>query len=388
MVSIGLKLFEYEAKEVFKSYGIPVPRGVVVSKDDNIREVLSRENLEPPVVVKAQVLVGGRGKAGGVKIARTWSDLERIAENMFTSGVKGVKPRLLLIEELVEHDTELYLSVVLDRASRRPLVLASTEGGVDIEEIAREKPEAIHRLHVDPFVGLRGYMARKLGKQLGFNGRLLTRFEALTTTLYRIFAALDAELAEINPLALTSDGFVALDAKIIIDDNALWRHSDLASEGRLELSGEYTEWELYARRRGLAFVELEGCIGIMGNGAGLTMATMDLVLMQGGKPANFLDIGGGASAERVKTALELLYKYPKAKSIFINIFGGITRGDEVAKGIVAAVSELGQQKPIVVRLSGTRAKEGKEILEKAGIVAYEDPLEAAKKAVELAGECK
>ena len=378
-----MRLFEYEAKEILRSKGIEVPRGVLVRPGEDPLAKMKEAGLKPPVVVKAQVLVAGRGKAGGIKMAKTEEEVVKIVEELFKKPIKGIVPKILLIEEAIPHEVELYASIVIDRSARKPVVLASRYGGMDIEEIARERPESIVRQHVDPFIGLKGYQARLVGKKIGLTGKALASFANFLTALYEAFVEYDAELAESNPLALVGDKVIPLDARMIVDDNALYRHPELAKE-RLEETGEYTEWEIKARKRGLAFVELDGDIGIIGNGAGLTMTTMDLVYEYGGKPANFLDIGGGARADLVKNAVSFLIEYPKAKKIFINIFGGITRGDEVAKGIVAALQELGElPKPIVIRLAGTKAEEGREILRKAGIEAFTDPIEAVKRVIEL-----
>lgn len=378
-----MKLFEYEAKQILSGKGVKIPRSILIAPEDDPIAKMKEAGLEPPVVVKAQVLVAGRGKAGGIKMAKTEEDVKKYVQELFNKPIKGIVPKLLLIEEAIPHEQELYAAIVMDRSERKPVILASKYGGMDIEEISREKPESIVRQHVDPFIGLKGYQARLIGKRIGLAGKALSSFSKFLTALYEAFMEYDAELAESNPLALVGDEVIPLDARMIVDDNALYRHPELAKE-RLEESGEYTEWEIKARKQGLGFVELDGDIGIIGNGAGLTMTTMDLVYEFGGKPANFLDIGGGASAELVKKAVSFLIEYPKAKKIFINIFGGITRGDEVAKGIVKALQELGDvSKPIVIRLAGTKAEEGKKILEEAGITAFTDPIEAVKKVVSL-----
>ncbi len=377
-----MKLFEYEAKEILARKGVKVPRSVLVTPSDDPIAKMKEAGLTPPVVVKAQVLVAGRGKAGGIKMAKTEEEVRQVVQELFNKPIKGLVPRLLLLEEAIPHEVELYAAIVLDRSARKPVVLASKYGGMDIEEISREKPESIVRQHIDPFIGMKGYQARLIGKRIGLSGKALSSFSRFLTALYNVFVEYDAELAESNPLALVGDEVIPLDARMIVDDNALYRHQELVKE--IELTGEYTEWEIKARKAGLAFVELDGEVGIIGNGAGLTMTTMDLVYEFGGKPANFLDIGGGASADLVKKAVSFLIEYPKAKKIFINIFGGITRGDEVAKGIVKAMEELGQiPKPIVIRLAGTRAEKGKEILQKAGIEAFTDPIEAVKRVIEL-----
>ena len=378
-----MKLFEFEAKEILRKYGVEVPRSTLIAKGEDPRKKIEEAGLSFPVVVKSQVLVAGRGKAGGIKKAESLEEAVRLVKELFEKPIKGLKPSYILVEEAVKFDAELYAAIVIDRSERKPLVLASRYGGMDIEEIAREKPESIIKVDIDPYVGLKGYHARVIGKKIGLSGKALASFANFLTALYRVFVDYDAELAESNPLALVGDKVVPLDARIIVDDNALYRHKDLG-ERKLEETGEYSEWEIKARSQGLAFVELDGDVGIMGNGAGLTMTTMDLVLEFGGKPANFLDIGGGASAELVKKALSFLFEYPKAKKIFINIFGGITRCDEVARGIVKAIEELGgMKKPLVIRLSGTNEEEGRRILKEHGIEAFVDPIEAAKRVVSL-----
>ncbi len=377
-----MKLYEYISKDIFEKYGIPVLRRKVVERPEDARAFA--EELGKPVVIKAQILVAGRGKAGGVKFAETPEEAEKVAKELLGSTIKGVKVRKVLVEEKADVVQELYVGVTIDRAARRPVVLVSRHGGVDIEEIARTMPEAIVKRHVDPFLGLRPYEARELAKALGFKGSEMRSLAAVIYNIYRIFCDYDAELVESNPLAYTKDGrFVALDARMIVDDNALFRHKELEKYVP-EVLAEEPETEVEARKHGFSYVELDGDIGIIGNGAGLTMATMDLVNYYGGKPANFLDIGGGASAERVKAAVSLLLRNPRVKVIFANIFGGITRCDEVARGIVEAIRETGIKKPMVIRMVGTNEEEGRKILAEHGIEALEDLDEAAKKAVELA----
>lgn len=378
-----MKLFEFEAKDFLRKYGVEVPPGVVVGKTDDIEARIKEAGLEPPLVVKSQVLVAGRGKAGGIKLVNSVEEAVETAKRLFETPIKGLKPFYILIEKAIPHEVELYAAIVIDRSERKPVVLASRYGGMDIEEIAREKPESIVKQYIDPFVGLKGYQARLIGKKIGLTGKALASFASFLQALYRAFIEYDAELAESNPLALVGDKVMPLDARIIVDDNALYRHPGLRT-ARVEESGEYTEWEVKARKLGLAFVELDGDIGVIGNGAGLTMTTMDLVYGFGGRPANFLDIGGGASAELVKTAVGFLMEMPKVKKIFMNIFGGITRCDEVAKGIVKAIEELGGlKKPLVVRLSGTNEEEGRQILREHGLEAYTDPIEAVKRVISL-----
>jgi len=371
-----LKLFEYEAKEIVRKYGFETPRGVIVKEGDDVRKAIESAGIKPPLVVKAQVLVAGRGKAGGVKLANSVEEAVSIAQQMFRTPIKGIRPSILLIEEAIKHDVELYAGFVIDRAERRPLVLVSRYGGMDLEEIAREHPEAIIKYYIDPEKGLKSYEARLLGKQLGLSGKQLSSFESFLVTLYRVFIEYDAELAESNPLALLPDRVLPLDVRIIIDDNSLYRHPEFEATQKERL-GELTEREIAARDKDLAYVELDGDVGIIGNGAGLTMTTMDLVYEFGMRPANFLDVGGGAEAEHVKEALEFVMSDPKVKKVFINIFGGITRADEVARGIVMALKDLGDRaKPLVVRLTGTNEELGREILKEVGIEPYIDPLQA------------
>ncbi|MCE4604631.1 MAG: ADP-forming succinate--CoA ligase subunit beta [Aeropyrum sp.] len=378
-----MKLYEFEAKEILRMYGVGVPESILVLPGDDVAAKIKEAGLEPPLVVKSQVLVAGRGKAGGIKLVKTVEEAVSVAEELWKKPIKGILPGALLIEKAVPHDVELYTSIIIDRSERRPVILASAFGGMDIEEIAREKPDSIVRLYVDPFVGLRGYEAREVGKKIGLKGKVLNSYASFLQVMYKVFTALEAELVESNPLAISGERVVPLDARIIVDDNSLFRHRELLEKRKVEQRGEFTEWEVKGRGQGLPFVELDGDIGIIGNGAGLTMATMDLVYHFGGRPANFLDIGGGARSELVKKAVSFLLEFPKARKVFINVFGGITRGDEVAKGIVEAVRESKAGKPLVVRLSGTREEEGRKILEDAGIYAYKDPVEAVKKVVSL-----
>ncbi|MGC8572678.1 MAG: ADP-forming succinate--CoA ligase subunit beta [Caldisphaera sp.] len=373
----GLKLFEFEAKEIIKNYGFEVPQSVLIKKGDDIEKKIKEANIEPPLVVKAQVLVAGRGKSGGIKLVKSIDEAVKTAQVLFETPIKGIKPSFILIEKAIPHENELYVGIVIDRSLRMPLVLASKYGGVDIEEIARTKPESIMRYPINTVIGLRSYEARIIGKSIGVTGKALNSFEKFLTTLYKAFIEYDAELAESNPLAYLNDKVLPLDLRITIDDNSLFRHENYAKTEEERL-GENTEYEIKAHELDLAFVELDGDIGVLGNGAGLTMTTMDLIYEYGGKPANFLDMGGGADAEHVKTCVKFLLDYPKAKKIFINMFGGITRADEVAKGVVMALNESKVKKPIVIRLTGTNEEQGREILKKAGIEAFNDPIEAVK----------
>ena len=379
-----MRLYEYEGKEVFKKYGIAVPEGVIISSTDMVKEAIDKIGL--PAVVKAQVLVGGRGKAGGVKIVNSLEEAIEVTDHLFREGVKGVRPRKILIEKAVPIEKELYLSITIDRAKREYIILASTEGGVDIEEIAAKKPEAIVKVGINPLTGLQGYHIRSISyklKELGLSDDVASRMSRLAKNLYKIMLDLDADLVEINPLALLKTGeLIALDSKIIVDDNALFRHPDLF-ESLSEDPRDFTESEIIARKYGFSYVELDGDVGVIANGAGLTMATMDMIAHFGGKPACFLDIGGGASRERVKEAVKLLLSNPRIKVIMINIYGGITRCDEVAMGIIDAVTETGIRKPLVIRMVGTKEEEGVKILKEHGMEPYMNDEEAAKRAVAI-----
>ncbi len=376
-----MRLYEYEGKKIFFKYGIPIPEGDVASTTEEVIEKSQR--IGYPVVLKAQVLVGGRGKAGGIRLARNIDEARDYAEKIFREGVKGIAVKKILVEKAVNIVQEYYLSLTIDRSNRKYLYLASSEGGVDIEEIAARKPEAIKKVYVDPLTGLSDYHLRYLSDELELSGDHAKQLQNIARSLYSIMIDYDADLVEINPLALTNKGFVALDSKITIDDNALYRHKDL-EESLSSDPREFTEEEVIAKKYGFSFVSLDGDIGIIGNGAGLTMASLDLVSFFGGKPANFLDIGGGARAERVKAALSLLLRDPRIKVVFINVYGGITRCDEVARGIIETLNESEVRKPLVVRLVGTNEEEGRRILESAGIKYFTYDDEAAKYAVELA----
>ncbi len=374
-----MKLYEYEAKELFKAYGIPVPDAEVVRTPEEAEAAARRLGS---VVLKAQVLVAGRGKAGGIKFAHTPEEARKIAEELLGSEIKGERVNSLLVSKLVDIRRELFLSIIVDRALGAPVFLTSSEGGVDIEELAARAPEKIVRVPVDPLTGLKGFHVRRLVKGVGLAKEQAKQFSKMASALYKLFIDYDCELAEINPLAIDENGnLVAVDAKVIIDDNALFRRPEFKGREERELS----EFEALAKKEGFSYVELDGNIGIIGNGAGLTMATMDTVYLYGGKPANFLDIGGGARAELVEKAASILLRHPKVEVIFVNVLGGITRCDEVARGLVRALEKHGAGKKIVVRMMGTNEEEGKRILAEAGIYAYDSMEEAAKKAVELAG---
>jgi len=375
-----LKLHEYQAREIFARYGVPLPRGELAYTSQEAYEIASR--LGVPVMVKAQVLLGGRGKAGGVKSASNPQAAREMASQILEMSIKGLAVEKVLVVEAVEIEKELYLGVVVDRALCAPVMIASSEGGVEIEEVARVMPERLAKITVDPFLSLRDYQARQLALEIGLGKETVAEWIAIAQGLYRAFVECDASLAEINPLALTREGrLVAIDTKMVLDDNALFRHGDL------EALRDLTEEELRereARGQGLSYVKLEGEIGCLVNGAGLAMATMDVIKLYGGEPANFLDVGGGARAEQVAVALRILLSDEKVKAVLINIFGGITRCDEVARGILEALRQVRVEVPTVVRLAGTNEKEGRRLLAHADIETVSTLIEAAQRAVEVA----
>lgn len=380
-----MKLYEYEAKEILARYGVKIPYGELATTPEQVRGIA--EKLGKPVVLKAQVTVAGRGKAGGIKVAKTPDEAEALAKQMFGMTIKGLVVKKIYVAEYQEVQREMYLSLIIDRATRQYLFLASPVGGVDIEEMARKSPEKIKRVYVHPFEGLKDFHVRQIVSWLGFKpgAPQWDQASAIVKAMYKAMVELDAELVESNPLAVNDRGeVVPLDARIIVDDNALFRHPDLEKAFE-EDPRDVTQFERYAQKIGFNYVELDGDVGIIGNGAGLTMSTMDLVYHFGGRPANFLDIGGGASRDVVKEALKVLLEHPRAKAIFINIFGGITRADEVAAGVEAALKEAGAvNKKIVVRMKGTNEELGRQMLAKSSIPLYEEAEGAAQKAIELA----
>ncbi len=354
-----MNIHEYQAADLLARYGIPTNPGIVATTPDEA--AAAAEKLGGLVVVKAQVHTGGRGKAGGVKLAKTADEARAAAEAILGLDIRGHIVHKVLIAPGVSIAKEFYLGVVLDRPARKLVVMASAEGGVEIEEVAKTNPEAIKTAHIDPALGLHAYQARQLGFELGLDADKVGGFASIVQKLATLYQELDGTLAEINPLILTGDGaWLALDSKVSFDDSALFRHAEFES---MRDMNEEQLTELEARRSGISFVKLDGNIGCIVNGAGLAMATMDAVKLHGGEPANFLDVGGGASADQVATAFSLVTADPNVKAILINIFGGITRGDIVAQGIQEAIGRVGVTVPIVVRLSGTNADEGRAILE-------------------------
>jgi len=375
-----LKLQEYRSKAILARHGVPLLSGETATTPEEARA--AAERIGGAVVVKAQVLVGGRGKAGGVKLAATPDEAEARAREIIGLDIKGVTVKTLLIASAADIAHEYYLALILDRASRAITVIASAEGGVEIEETAKTNPEAILRMPLHPLIGLQEHQVRRVAFFLGIPAELRKDFATVMRGLADAFSASDADLAEINPLVVTDDGrLLALDAKIVLDDSALPRHPDL--EAMRDLNEEEPS-EIAAREAGISFIKLDGSIGCMVNGAGLAMTTMDLVKLAGGEPANFLDIGGGAKAERVAAAFKIILDDPNVKAILINIFGGITRGDEVARGIVEARSLLTRDVPMVVRIVGTNSEEAKPILAEANLITADSLDDAAAKAVEAA----
>ncbi len=375
-----MKLHEYQSKGIFGRYGIPIPKGTVVSTGKEARQVAAAAS--GPVVVKAQVLVGGRGKAGGIRLARTPDDAEQIADQILSMHIKGLPVRKVLVDQALDIAREIYLGIVVDRAAKRATLMASSAGGMEIEEVARTSPEKIIRKPIDPAYGLLDYQARDIAFAIGIDKLLVRDFVKVAKGLYEAFVHTDATLAEINPLVVTHDNkMIAADGKIIVDDNALFRHTDLEQMRDVD---EESSSEMEARKAGLSFVKLDGNIGCMVNGAGLAMATMDVIKYYGGEPANFLDIGGGAKADKVRVALELILADPNVKAVLFNIFGGITRGDEVAQGIVDGLKAIHTKVPMVVRIVGTNAEKGQRILASAQMITAQTLEEGAQKAVAAA----
>jgi succinyl-CoA synthetase beta subunit len=385
-----VKIHEYQAKAVLARFGVTVPRGEVALTLHEAGEIARRLGGKV-VVVKAQIHAGGRGKGGGVKIAKSSDEAEQFAKQMLgmtlvtrQTGPEGRKVGRLLIEEALDIDRELYLSILIDRASARPVVIASASGGMDIEEVAAKEPERILREHIDPATGVVPFQARKLAFGMGLASGPANKLVKLLEAIYKAFIETDASMIEINPLILTKGGdLLALDAKVSFDDNALYRHTDLRD---LRDLSEEDPLEVEASKYSLNYIRLDGNIGCMVNGAGLAMATMDIIKLAGGEPANFLDVGGGANAEQIKNAFRILMADRNVKAVLINIFGGILRCDVLAQGVIAAVQELGVRVPIVIRMEGTNVEEGKRLLRESGLnfTTADSMDEAASKVVSLA----
>src|ERR671914_731292 len=386
-----MKIHEYQGKELLRKYGVPVPRGIVARSPEEAYHA-AKELGTDVVVVKAQIHAGGRGKGGGVKLAKSADEAREIARQMLgmklvthQTGPEGRQVRVLLIEEGLPIDREFYLGIVLDRATGRPVFMASAAGGMDIEEVAAKTPEKIFKETINPAVGFRSFQARKLAFALGLPGELVSQAAKFMQSLYTASEAMDASLLEINPFLLTKDNrLIALDAKVNFDDNAMFRHPDYKE---LRDLNEEEPLEIEASKFDLNYIKLDGNIGCMVNGAGLAMATMDIIKLAGGEPANFLDVGGGASAEQIKNAFRILMADKNVQAVLINIFGGILRCDVLAQGVIAAVTELGVPVPIVIRMEGTNVEEGKRMLRESGLnfTTADSMGEAADKVVALAG---
>src|SRR5256885_5919115 len=378
-----MDLLEYQGKQLFRVHAVPVPDGRPAASVQEAVE--AAEELGYPVVIKAQVLIGGRGKAGGIKLAKNRTEAEEHAEAILGMDIRGFTVHELYVEKASEIDEEYYAAILLDRSAKKPLAMLSRMGGMDVEEIAERDPKAIVRIHVDPLVGFQAFHGRRLAYEAGIASDGVRPVGALLSKLYETFVEEDAVLVEVNPLLVTGDReVVALDAKVTIDGNALYRHPDTAAFR--DLSAEDPQ-EQMAKERGLTYVKLDGNVGILGNGAGLVMSTLDVVAQAGGEPANFLDAGGGSKAEAIVDAVEVILSDPKVTAVLFNIFGGITRCDEVARGLVTAFDQIDVKVPFVVRLDGTNDEEGRRILAEAdlpNVTVEETMLGAAAKVVELA----
>jgi succinyl-CoA synthetase beta subunit len=366
-----MKIHEYQGKSILARHGVPVPQGEVAFDAAAVRDIAKRLG-GGVVVVKAQIHAGGRGKGGGVKVVKNADEAEEAARKMIgmrlvthQTGPQGQVVTRVLIEQGLEIKQELYLAVLIDRSSERPVMMVSQEGGVEIEKVAAETPEKIHKIYIQPSGGLSGFQTRQLAFALGLEGKQVAQAGKLMTAIWDAFQATDASLIEINPLIVTRDGaLLALDAKINFDDNALYRHPDLKD---LRDLAEEDPLEVEASKYSLNYIKLDGTIGCMVNGAGLAMATMDIIKLAGGEPANFLDVGGGANAEQIKNAFRILMSDTSVKAVFINIFGGILRCDVLAEGVIAAVKDLGVSVPIVIRMEGTNVERGKQMLRESGL---------------------
>ena len=372
-----MKLHEYQSKQIFSRYGIPIPKGRVATTADEARNIAIE--LGGRVVIKSQVLVGGRGKAGGIRLAKDPHDAEETATQILAMEIKGLPVRKVLVDEAAIISKEIYLGITNDRAARKPVMMASSAGGVEIEEVARITPEKIIKAHIDPLLGLKDYQARDIAIGIDLPKQHWKLFNQIANGLWHAYQDCDATLAEINPLVITEDNrLIALDGKMLLDDNALFRHPDLAELRDLDVEAPA---EVEARKYGLSFIKLDGNIGCMVNGAGLAMTTMDIIKLFGGEPANFLDIGGGAGSNKVAAAMKIILTDPNVKTVLLNIFGGITRCDEVARGILVALAEVKPKVPMVVRLVGTNAEEGRKLLSAAKMITADTLADAAQKAV-------
>jgi succinyl-CoA synthetase beta subunit len=375
-----MKIHEYYSKKIFQDFGIPIPNGELAHTPAEAKKIAKK--LGSPVVIKSQVLVGGRGKAGGIKVAQNPKEAQKLSEEILGLSIKGLPVRMVLVDEAADIQTEIYLGITNDRSARKPVIMASSAGGVDIEEVAQNTPEKIIKCHIDPLMGLQSYQARDLAAGIDLPRENWGAFGKIASGLWKAYAGCDATLAEINPLVVTGDKkLLAVDGKMVLDDNALFRHPELE---KLRDDDVDQEAEIRAREHGLSFIKLGGDIGCMVNGAGLAMTTMDIIKLYGGEPANFLDIGGGASADKVAAALEIILSDSNVKAVLFNIFGGITRCDLVARGILDALNKVKTNVPMVVRLVGTNAREGQQLLKDAEMDTADTLAEAAQLAVAAA----
>jgi succinyl-CoA synthetase beta subunit len=378
-----LKLHEYQAKRIFKQAGIPVPAGEVAATPEEVQAIAAK--IGKKVVIKAQVHVGGRGKAGGVKFASSPQEAYDVASQILSMSIKGLPVKKVLVGECLDVAEEYYIGIVVDRKSQRPVVMVSAAGGVDIEEVARVSPEKIHKYAVDPARGLMAYEARQMAFGIVREPKAALRTAAVIQRLYGVFVAVDSSLAEINPFVRTAAGeMIALDAKINVDDNALERRPEIAA---LRDPDSENPYEVKAREKGLSYVKLDGAIGCIVNGAGLAMATMDMIKHYGGEPANFLDIGGSSSPDKVTAAMEIVLSDKNVRAILFNIFGGITRCDDVARGIVDAIGRMDIRVPVVVRLTGTNEEAARQILKEVKLTSVGTMDDGVKEAIRLSGGC-
>ena len=374
-----MKIHEYQAKEIFRKYGLPVPDDVLCHSVEEVEKAMAKK--EGLVVVKAQVLVGGRGKAGGVKLAKNKQEAVDAARQILGMDIKGLKVEKVLLADAVDIQKEFYVGLINDRNTKSVTLMASAEGGVEIEEVAKNTPELIHKFPIDPLTGLLDFQARNIAMKLFGDIKLARKAGKILQALYKLYVETDATIAEINPLVLTTQGEIwAIDGKMNFDDNALYRQPEVL---KLREADEDEQKEIEAHEKGLSYVKLDGNIGCMVNGAGLAMATMDMIKLYGGEPANFLDIGGSSSPQKVVDAMNILISDKNVKAVMINIFGGITRGDDVARGLIEALERIKTNIPIVVRLSGTNAEKGLAMLKETGLPTVETMSEAAQKAIEL-----
>lgn len=379
-----MKLHEYQSKNIFARYNIPIPSGRIAASASEARQLC--EELGGKVVIKAQVLVGGRGKSGGIRLVRSPEEAEEVTTQILSMKIKDLPVRKVLVDEAVSIQKEIYLGITNDRSKQKPVLIASSAGGVEIEEVAKKSPDQIAKLYIDPLLGMRDYQIRDIALSIDLPRQFWRPFGEIAFALWKVYVDCDATLAEINPLVITAENhLVALDAKIVLDENGLFRHPELADLRDIDAE----DWsETQGRKFGVSFVKLDGQIGCMVNGAGLAMATLDIIKHLGGEPANFLDIGGGASSEKVAAAMRLILADPNVKAILINVFGGITRCDEVAKGLITAYDEVKPNVPIVARLVGTNEEIARQILTGSSLIYADSLVECAEKVVQLVKEPK